>query len=74
MARSVTLWATEKTSKRISLISLSTDVEVLKREMGLNGNISEVVKEAATQLLIDFNGRPLSDVSMECVKSLGVFS
>ena len=49
-------------------------MEVLKREMGLNGNISEVGKEAAKQLLIDFNGRPLSDVSMECVKSLGVFS
>ena len=62
--------STQQTHKH----TLATDVEVLKREMGLNGNISEVVKEAATQLLIDFNGRPLSDVSMECVKSLGVFS
>merc|ERR1712008_267207 len=62
--------STQQTHKH----TLATDVEVLKREMGLNGNISEVVKEAATQLLIEFNGRPLSDVSMECVQSLGILS
>ena len=51
--------------------TLVTDVEILKRELSLNGTVSEVVKEAATQLAIDSNGRPLSDVSMECVRSLG---
>ena len=52
--------------------TLVTDVEILKRELSLNGTVSEVVKEAATQLVIDSNGRPLSDVSMECVRRLGV--
>jgi hypothetical protein len=59
--------STQHTNKH----TLATDVEILKRQLGLNGTVSEVVKEAATQLAIDFNGRPLSDVSMECVRSLG---
>ena len=59
--------STQHTNKH----TLVTDVEILKRELSLNGTVSEVVKEAATQLAIDSNGRPLSDVSMECVRSLG---
>ena len=59
--------STQHTNKH----TLATNVEILKRELGLNGTVSEVVKEAATQLAIDSNGRPLSDVSMECVRSLG---
>ena len=59
--------STQHTNKH----TLATDVEILKRQLGLNGTVSEVVKEAATQLAIDSNGRPLSDVSMECVRSLG---
>ena len=59
--------STQHTNKH----TLATDVEILKRELSLNGTVSEVVKEAATQLAIDSNGRPLSDVSMECVRSLG---
>ena len=60
--------STQHTNKH----TLVTDVEILKRELSLNGTVSEVVKEAATQLAIDSNGRPLSDVSMECVRCLGV--
>ena len=60
--------STQHTNKH----TLVTDVEILKRELSLNGTVSEVVKEAATQLAIDSNGRPLSDVSMECVRSLSV--
>ena len=59
--------STQHTNKH----TLATDVEILKRELSLSGTVSEVVKEAATQLAIDSNGRPLSDVSMECVRSLG---
>ena len=60
--------STQHTNKH----TLVTDVEILKRELSLNGTVSEVVKEAATQLAVDSNGRPLSDVSMECVRRLGV--
>ena len=62
--------STQHTNKH----TLATDVEILKRQLGLNGTVSEVVKEAATQLAIDSNGRPLSDVAMECVRSLGTVS
>ena len=62
--------STQHTNKH----TLATDVEILKRELGLNGKISEVVKEAATQLGVDSNGRPLADVSMECVRALGLQS
>ena len=52
--------------------TLAMDVEIIKRELRLNGTVSEVINEAATQLGINSKGRPLPDVSMECVRALGV--
>jgi hypothetical protein len=52
--------------------TLAKDVEIIKRELHLNGTVSEVINEAATQLGINSKGRPLADVSTECVRALGV--
>lgn len=51
--------------------TLATEVEILKAQLNLAGNIKEVVEEAALQLGINFKGRPLRDVSMDCVRALG---
>ena len=51
--------------------TLATEVEILKAQLNLAGSMKEFVEEAALQLGINFKGRPLLDVSMDCVSALG---
>ena len=51
--------------------TLATELEIVKSQLNLAGNVKEVLEEAALQLNINFQGRPLRDVSMDCVRVLG---
>ena len=51
--------------------ALATEVEILKAQLNLTGSMKKVVEEAALQLGINFKGRPLRDVSIDCVSALG---
>ena len=51
--------------------TLATELEMIKSQLNLAGNVKEVLEEAALQLNINFQGRPLRDVSMDCVRVLG---
>lgn len=51
--------------------TLATEVEILKAQLNLAGSMKEFVEEAALQLGINFKGRPLRDVSIDCVSALG---
>ena len=43
-----------------------------KEQLGLAGTIKEVVNEAAHQLGVEANGRPLVDIAKECSTILGL--
>ena len=51
--------------------ALSEAVEILKRDLGLKGNVQDVVKEAAFQLSVD-SSLPLVEMARQCVQKLGV--
>ena len=46
-------------------------VGILKRQLGLEGNIASVVQQAAEQLGIDAKGRPLNQLAAECMAVIG---
>ena len=52
--------------------SLSASVDILRRELGVSGNMSEVVNTAADMLGVDPKGRSLPEIAMLCVTALGV--
>ena len=51
--------------------TLSEAVAILKRELGLEGNVADVVKQAAFQLGGD-GSLPLVEMARQCVQNLGV--
>jgi hypothetical protein len=51
--------------------TLSEAVAILKRELGLEGNVADVVKQAAFQLGVD-GSLPLVEMARQCVQNLGV--
>ena len=51
--------------------TLAEAVEILKRDLGLKGNVQDVVKEAAFQLSVD-SSLPLVEMARQCVQKLGV--
>ena len=51
--------------------TLSEAVDILKRELGLKGNVADVVKQAAEQLELDVS-LPLVELARLCVQKLGV--
>jgi len=50
---------------------LNDVVAVLKEELGLSGNLKEVIEQAAFQLNIDSAGKPLPEVGQACMRMLG---
>ena len=51
-------------------LTISESVEILKRELGVEGNMADVVKQAAAQLGVE--DQPLVEMARECVLKLGV--
>ena len=51
--------------------TLAEAVEILKRDLGLKGNVHDVLKEAAFQLSVD-SSLPLVEMARQCVQKLGV--
>ena len=47
-------------------------VRVFERELGLAGTAKEVVLQAAGQLGVEVEGRPLVEVATDCTAVLGV--
>lgn len=47
------------------------EIDILKRQLGLEGNIASVVQQAAEQLGIDAKGRPLNQLAAECMAVVG---
>ena len=45
--------------------------DIMKRQLGLEGNIASVVQQAAEQLGIDAKGRPLNQLAAECMAVIG---
>ena len=58
-----------KTNAPMTLIE---QVELLKRELGLSGTVAEVVHQAATQLAVNSNGKPLTETASACLQALGL--
>ena len=54
-----------------SSLTLSEQVDFLKRELGLSGNMANVVHQAAEQLGIDPAGKPLLEVAAMCMQVVG---
>ena len=54
-----------------SSLTLSEQVDFLKRELGLSGNMANVVHQAAEQLGIDPAGKPLLEVAAMCMQAAG---
>ena len=52
-------------------LTLAEQVEFLKRELGLSGNMANVVHQAAEQLGIDPAGKPLLEVAAMCMQVAG---
>jgi len=50
---------------------LIDSVAVLKRELGLDGNVNQVIHDAAVQLGVASEGKALVDVAAECMAMLG---
>ena len=51
---------------------LAQSVEIIKRELGVQGNMNEVVTQAAAMLGIETAGKPLPEIATLCVQALGV--
>jgi len=46
-------------------------VNILKRELGVEGTIQSVVQQAAEQVGVDIGGKPLPQLAKECLAALG---
>ena len=46
-------------------------VDILKHELGLDGNVSSVINQSVEQLGIASEGRPLTQLAAECVALIG---
>ena len=58
-------------SKGPAPMTLIQQVEVLKRELGLEGNVKAVIEQAAEQLGMSAEGKPLSELGNACMEALG---
>jgi hypothetical protein len=72
----VVLWQIKVKKKEVAATSstqptLAETVEILKRELGLKGNMQSVVQQAAEQLGVD-GSLPLVEMARQCVQNLGV--
>ena len=47
-------------------------VEILKRELGLSGNVCDVIRQAAEQLGVATEGKSLSVIATACMEALGL--
>ena len=63
-----TAGASSSSSTQPTLLEMT---EILKRELGLKGNMTDVVKQAAEQLNVDVR-LPLMEMAKQCVQKLGV--
>ena len=63
-----TAGASSSSSTQPTLLEMT---EILKRELGLKGNMTDVVKQAAEQLHVDVR-LPLMEMARQCVQKLGV--
>lgn len=54
--------------------SLAEQVEVIKRQLKLSGNITEVLQQASAQLSIDPAGKPLTVLAEMCMKQLDAWA
>ena len=63
-----TAGASSSSSTQPTLLEMT---EILKRELGLKGNMTDVVKQAAEQLNVDVR-LPLMEMARQCVQKLGV--
>lgn len=59
-------------SSATQLTLLPEQVEFLKRQLGLSGNMKDVVHQAAEQLGIDPAGKPLKALAAMCMQGVGV--
>ena len=72
----VVLWQIKVKKKEVAATSstqptLNETVEILKRELGLKGNMQSVVQQAAEQLGVDVS-LPLVEKARQCLQNLGV--
>ena len=51
---------------------LTQAAQILKGELGLEGNVSDIVKQAASQLGIAADHQPLVEVAKQCLQKLGI--
>ena len=58
-------------SKGRAPMTLIEQVQVFKRELGLEGNVKDVIDQAAEQLGVSAQGKPLSELSNMCMEALG---
>ena len=56
----------------IEQMQLAEMVDLLSRHLGVNGNMTEVVKQAAETLGIEQGSMPLPELARKCVESLGL--
>ena len=47
-------------------------VEVLKRELQVEGNAKSVVEQAASELGVVAEGKPLMELARQCIAALGL--
>ena len=71
----VVLWQIKVKKKEVAATSstqptLAETVEILKRELGLKGNMQSVVQQAAEQLGVDVS-LPLMEMARQCMQKIG---
>ena len=59
-----------RTTAGMAPATLAEQMEVLKSQLGLSGNMATVFKAAAEQLGVEAGGRPLVEVAAECIRVL----
>mmetsp|Transcript_39458 Transcript_39458/g.104133 ORF Transcript_39458/g.104133 Transcript_39458/m.104133 type:complete len:1309 (+) Transcript_39458:69-3995(+) len=59
------------TAKAQAPMTLMEQVTILKRELGLQGNVKDVLEQAAAQLSVSAEGKPLAALAAACMNALG---
>ena len=59
-----------RSSSPSAQLTLKEQVEIMKCELGLEGNFGQVLKQAAAQLGIESAGKPLTVVAAMCMQQL----
>ena len=68
-----TAWAISDTvaAEPDGSMPIGTAVEILKKELGLKGNMQDVVQQAAFELHVD-TSLPLVEMARQCVQKMGL--